>query len=143
MHPWGNKYCFLRTKWCEERRYKTKKGGGYDRVFGPPPPMVSKPANILTCNNPQARSAKGQTILSCISNMGRSGRSRGSQKPILKTDQDNKRLMKKMKNESARMKKELLAIDAKYDSKKGKNINGRRSGKLASPTTPEYRIIVN
>ena len=57
----------------------------------------------------------------------------------------NKKLLDKMQKDSEKLKKELLAIDeldAKMKQKKAKN-KGRRSGKIASPTNPEYRIIVN
>ena len=61
------------------------------------------------------------------------------------THPKNKKLLEKMKKDSEKLKKELLAIDemeATMKQKKTKN-KGRRSGKIASPTTPEYRIIVN
>ena len=117
-------------------------------MFGPPGPSAStqlqSASNILNCNNPQARNAKGQTILTCISNMSRS-RSLGSNGPIEMTHPRNKKLLDKMQKDSEKLKKELLAIDeldAKMKQKKAKN-KGRRSGKIASPTNPEYRIIVN
>ena len=114
-------------------------------MFGPPPLLKSQPqpTNILNCNNPKARSAKGQTILSCISNMGRSKSGRSRSPGIQKSEQEIEKLTKKMENESARMMKDLIAIDKKYNAKNVKKVNGRRSGKLAFPTTPEYRIIIN
>ena len=91
------RHCFLKTKACEERRKKNDP----ERVFGPPPPMKSLPYNTFTCQNPQESRSKGHTV-----------RSRESEGPIEMTHPSNKKLFDEMEEDSEKLKKELLAIDA-------------------------------
>ena len=90
------RHCFLRIEACDDRR-KEKEYGEHKRVWGPPPPMKSLPSTTLTCKT----SIKDRIV-----------RSRESDGPIEMTHPSNKKLLDKMEKESAKMKKELLAIDA-------------------------------
>ena len=78
--------------------------------------MKSLPYNTLTCSNPQASSSKGQTV-----------RSRESDGPIELTHPSNKKLFDKMEEESEKLKKELLAIDA-MESKNYSSESSMESG---------------
>ena len=78
--------------------------------------MKSLPYNTLTCSNPQSSVFKGQTV-----------RSRESEGPIELTHPNNKKLFDKMEQESEKLKKELLAIDA-MESKNYSSESSMESG---------------
>ena len=70
----------------------------------------------MTCSNSQSSIFKGQTV-----------RSRESEGPIELTHPSNKKLFDKMEEESEKLKKELLAIDA-MESKNYSSESSMESG---------------